>query len=660
MKKDEKAPCYSIHAGRPGPLGATICQKGIQFATIAEPGEVCSLLLYKKGCSEPEVTIQFPEEGKYGDIRSLYIEGIDGKKYEYNYQIGNRIVHDSYGTLFTGREKWGTAGLEEPHNMRARMDKKEFLWEGDAPLQLPLEEIVSYKLHVRGFTRHTSSKVKSKGTFHGIIEKIPYLKELGVNQVELMPVYEFSEAVKKETVRQQNGSLQMQPATGGERMGDPFQNAEETEQRINYWGYENAWYFAPKSSYSAGRDASFEFKTLVKALHKNGIEVILEFFFPREITPIYMLDCIRYWVEEYHIDGIHINQSAAVWSVLGRDPMLSQLKIYSEGFQVDEIYQDDYRSQELPRKRLAEYNDGFQITLRKFLKGDEGMLAQVAEYLKQYAPKVGYINYLANHNGFSMMDLVSYEKKHNELNGERNQDGSDYNYSWNCGVEGPSRKKKVSELRYKQLKNAWLMLVLAQGTPLIYHGDEMGKTKKGNNNTYCQDNELSWVNWNDIEKNRKIFDFVKKSIEFRRIHGVFHQKQIRLMDYKSLGWPDVSYHGEKAWYPQFEYYSRNIGIMYCGAYAEDQSFYVAYNMHWEPRQFALPCPEKGERWQVVIDSSKETSFLEGEEGYLEEQKMYLCEGRTIAVLMAVEDKKEKIKAVPGRKTRRKGEQNGTV
>ena len=319
---------------------------------------------------------------------------------------------------------------------------------------------------------------------------------------------------------------------------------------------------------------------------------------------------------------------------LAQDPLLSHTKIFSEGFALDEIYEE----KAVPAFRnLAEYNDGFMLDARRFLKGDEGQLTAITSRARRNPKRNGVINYMANHNGFTLTDLVTYDEKHNEANGEANRDGTDVNYSWNCGEEGPSRKKRLLKLRSRQLRNAFVILLLSQGTPLIYAGDERGNSQSGNNNAWCQDNELSWIPWKTGKTETALLEFVKGLIAFRKAHPVFHQdRELQMTDYLSCGYPDVSYHGRQAWFGDFENYSRSVGILYAGDYVEDDFFYVAYNMHWMPHEFALPGLPADRKWRIALDTGLEGTegiFQEGEEEILEEQRKVTVPERTILVLV---------------------------
>ncbi len=622
MKKWDKNIQHDIKEGILQGQGVRKLGEDTCFTAAVPDKKACSLLLYRKGRKEPEAVIPMEGSGQYGDLRSLLVKGLPADRYEYNYEIDGQVVTDPYACRIAGRESFGKPVKEE---LKGRICSGTFEWEGDRPLRLPYEEVVAYAAHVRGFTKHSTSRVKAKGTFAGIKEKIPYLKELGINQLELMPVYEFSELSSMDDPKLKKYA----PMDGG-------------EPRINYWGYSpKAFYFAPKASYAASDNPVQELKELIRELHRSGIEIVLEFYFPKGTKASLVLSCIRYWVVEYHIDGVHINRDGAPVEALAQDPLLSHTKIFSESFALDEIYEE----KTVPAFRnLAEYNDGFMLDARRFLKGDEGQLTSFTWRARRSPARHGVINYMANHNGFTLTDLVSYDEKHNEANGEANRDGSDVNYSWNCGEEGPSRKKRLLKLRGRQLRNAFAILLLSQGTPLIYAGDERGNSQSGNNNAWCQDNEISWIPWKTGKAETSLFKYVKGLIAFRKAHPVFRQsRELQMTDYLSCGYPDVSYHGKQAWFGDFENYSRSVGILYAGDYvgaeAEDEKddfFYVAYNMHWMPHEFALPALQGDRRWRIALDTGREGAegiFPEGQEEILEEQRQVTVPERTILVLI---------------------------
>lgn len=597
------------------PMGITKIEGGIHICVEAR-GKECRLFLYQRGKEQPCSIIPFPEDGRLGNVWSMTLYGNDFTGLEYCFEIDGIKEPDPYGRLFTGRDEWGK--LEQADQlMRSPVLIDDFDWEGDKPLQIPFRDSIIYRIHTRGFTKHPSSGVRDKGTFKAVREKIPYFQELGINAVELLPITEFQEIIMPGGVD-----------------GNPY-GLEKPTGKLNYWGYGPGYYFAPKASYSAGKvkNPIAELKLLVKELHKAGIEVIAEMYFSGQENASFVLDAVRYWVMEYHLDGIHLVGSLPA-GLVGDDPYLAETKLFATSWE-GSFHQGN--------RHLAEYNDGFMVDMRRVLKGDEDQMNNLIFRSRRNPRGCAVINYMANTNGFTMMDMVSYDIKHNEANGEGNQDGNAYNYSWNCGVEGITKKKKILEIRSRQIRNAVLLLFLSQGTPLLLSGDEFGNSKGGNNNSYCQDNEVSWLNWNQLKSRNDIFEFVKHVIAFRRTHPVFHMEyEPRIMDYLACGHPDISYHGVKAWCPEFENYRRQMGIMYCGEYGlrpdglPDDYFFVAYNMHWEPHEFALPNLPKKMTWRVAMNTdAKEVNgfYEEGQEPVTENQKQFIVPPRTVVVFI---------------------------
>lgn len=590
-------------------LGVTRKQKGYQFAFASSTGESCELLLYKKGEKVPEREI--PMVRAMGDIYAADVDKISAKNYEYAYRVGENIVLDPYATGISGKGKFGEP--VESANLRCTFGTAEYNWEDDKHPEIPFSESIIYCTHLRGYTMDKSSGVRAKGTFKGMMEKIPYLVSLGITQLELMPIYEF-----EEFPRPKKKASKYEP------------EAAKEDLKLNYWGYSSGFYFAPKASYAASKDPVRELKDLVKALHKAGIELILEFYFEESSEPHLVVDCLKYWVEEYHIDGIHINRSAVPMKNLVMDPALKTTKIFTEYFETSELLEEPKRPE---KKHLAEYRDGFLVDARRLLKGDEDALRSFAEKTRRNPDSIGVVNYMANHNGFTMMDMVSYDEKHNEANGENNRDGSNYNYSWNCGVEGPSKKKVITQLRNRQLRNAFAMLMFAQGIPLIYGGDEFCNSQQGNNNVYGQDNELSWVQWNRFSAASQLLEYVKKLIAFRKEHGAFHRiKEASMTDYKSTGVPDLSYHGENAWYGGFEAYRRHLGMMYGAGYGEKDTIYVAYNLHQSEHEFGLPILPKGKSWKMIFHTLDDREQFTPKGTKIPEKRTLKLGGRTICVL----------------------------
>lgn len=606
-------------------MGVTAVTGGVHFS-FPSRGDACAVVLYKKGARAPMDRISFPVNSRTGDVWNMTVLG-DFTGLEYMYEVDGHEVPDSYGRRFTGLERWGDLNhLDQQVRTPAGAEGDTYDWEEDALLQIPYEQCVIYHIHPRGFTKHASSGVAqaSRGTFKGVMDKIPYLKELGITTLEMMPPVEFRELIVPDRAD-----------------GSPFQ-AEKPDGRLNYWGYTGGFYFSPKCAYASGpvREPVKEFKDMVKALHKAGLELVIELYFDGKEAPAYVLDVVRFWAQEYHVDGVRLVGYAPL-KLLGEDPYLSRLKLFAPGW--DGVAPGEHR-------HLAEYNEGFMLDMRSLLKGDEDQLNRLAYNSRRSPEKTGVVNYMANTNGFTLMDMVSYDVKHNEANGEGGRDGTDFNQSWNCGVEGPSRKKRIQQMRRKQIRNALLLLFLSQGTPLLMMGDEFGRTKKGNNNSYCQDNDISWVNWGLLKTNGSIHEFVKYAIRFRQEHSVFHMdREPALMDYRSVGMPDVSYHGLKTWCPMFDRFCRQLGILYCGKYgqkpdgSQDDYFYVAYNMHWEPHEFALPNIPKDLKWHVAFNTDEDDVngiYPPGSEPLLENQKSMMVMARSIVVFIGKAGPKE--------------------
>lgn len=640
--------------------GTVIEKDGVRFGCYAEGNELPALLLYKKGTEEIAARLPFPKSDAAGGLYTMKVQ-LRPEDYEYNIEDGGEIRTDPWARLVVGREEFGRQPDDSPHSMRGAFSVKKYDWGGDRLPQIPYDEAVMYLLHVRGFTKQRNSGTRKKGTFAGLKDKIPYLKQLGVNQVRLMPVYEFAEMVprfpKEKPAGAASGRGDSGNASGPDRQADqksgtkivsgadPHAAADSMaknaavsgsgtqmgsleQYRMNYWGYgEDAFYFAPKAAYAAAKDPDVEFKDMVKAFHAEGMEVILEFSFPDEVDFSRIAQCLSYWAAEYHVDGFAVMARDTAVAELARLPLFRSRKLICSWYP-DALKQDK-------RRLLAEANDGFMNDCRRLLKGDEQFLRAFSYQLRCNPAGCGRVNYITNHDGFTLTDLVSYDRKYNMDNGEYNRDGSDFNYSWNCGEEGPSRRKEIRTLRMRQRKNAFAMLLFSQGTPMLLAGDEFGNSQNGNNNPYCHDSELSWTDWSAARSNKELSVFVQEAIAYRKAHKALHQEnEPQCMDYRSLGYPDLSFHGERAWYGDFEQMGRGLGCLYCGEYAgEDDFLYIAYNFNWIPQEFALPILPKGMSWRVAMDTSRKVSFVPAEEQEaLEDAKEFQVPARTVVVL----------------------------
>ena len=592
----------------------------------------------------------------------------------------SKILLDPYAKSIRGREIWGQAPNWEdifPH--RGRLVYEDFDWEDDRPLELPMEELVLYELHIRSFTAHPSAGVKHPGTFAGLVEKIPYLKELGINGVELMPIFEFDEFENS----------RKSPITG--------------EILYNYWGYSTVGFFAPKAGYAAtgkwGMQVD-EFKNLVKEFHKNGIEVILDVVFNHTaegnekgpsisfrgldnrtyyiLTPegyyynfsgcgntlncnhpivrAMVLDCLRYWAAEYHLDGFRFDLAA----ILGRDPsgaplpnpplleslafdpVLAKCKLIAEAWDAGGLYQVG----SFPAYgRWAEWNGKFRDDARRFIKGDSGLTGALAARWQGSPDIYGWngrgptasINFITCHDGFTLSDLFSYNDKHNEKNGEENRDGAHDNHSWNCGWEGETKEPEILGLRRQLIKTALLLLLTSRGVPMLWMGDELGRTQGGNNNAYCLDNPSNWLDWELQTRNADLVRFVKLLIRQRRSHPLLRGKRHPASQGDNgRGYPEISWHGQSPWQPDWSGESRRLACLWSGldGAGRMEFLYVAINAHWESASFVLP-PISG-RWHVAVNTGMvgpEDIFEPGEEPPLTNQNAALIGARSAMLLI---------------------------
>jgi len=606
---------FEMIKGRPYPMGASLIDKGVNLAVAVKPGRALTLCLYSIEDGHRTKRVDIPEEFRIGDVYAFVIRGLDLKKYTYSFHDGGKMFCDPYSVGLYGCEKWG---VRREKSMFPESD--DFDWEKDRFPHLPLEDTIMYTLHVRGFTRHSSSGVKNRGYFEGIIEKIPYIKELGVNQIELMPAYDFNEIISVPDIYVRSEHIPAE-SVEAKALQETLRREKRAQKKnsINYWGYsDDAYYFAPKAAYSATGVPMRSMKELVKALHREGIELIMQFYFPEGTLPQLIVNCVRFWVMEYHIDGACLMGPKIPAQSILSDPVLADTKLYMRDLSA--LGKDR-------RRNTALVQDGFMYDMRRYLKSDEDMLRSFVSHQLDNPVSHGVVNFITNYYGFTLMDLVSYDRKHNEENGEDNRDGTDYNFSWNCGVEGRSRRKYTRLLRRRQIYNALSFLFLSAGIPKLMAGDEFGNSQNGNNNAYNQDNATTWLDWKDAQRNEDILAFVKQMILMRKKSPLLRQAHPKsLSDRNAVGYPEVSYHGEQAWYPHYENYSRCIGCMYTG---RDEFMFTAYNMYWIEENFALPKLPKDKKWYVVMKSSEGFVY---ETEPLEDQEKILVPGRTVVIL----------------------------
>ncbi len=659
--------------------GATAIPGGVNFTIHSHGATSCELLLFRREIDEPFAILPFPEHYKVGNVYSMIVFKLHIEDFEYAYRLDGpynpkkglifdktKYLLDPYAKAVTGQSQWGVSHSRGQH-YKARVVKDDFDWGKCKQPLIAMDELIIYEMHVRGFTIHPSSGVKFPGTFDGLLEKLPYLKELGVNVVELMPIFEFDETME---AREYNG-----------------------KNLYNYWGYNTVSFFSPNTSYTASTEYNREgneLKKLIKTFNENGIEVFLDVVFNHtaegnEKGPFFsfkgvdnniyylltpegfyynfsgcgntlncnhpivqqmILECMRYWVITYHIDGFRFDLA----SILGRnedgspmkqppllqslafDPILGNVKLIAEAWDAGGLYQvGSFPSW----NRWAEWNGKYRDDIRRFLKGDDGLATAAAHRISGspdlYDPNIrganASVNFITCHDGFTLYDLYSYNEKHNEANGWENTDGTSDNYSWNCGVEGDTDNIEIIHLRKRMIKNACVTLLCSRGTPMFLAGDEFCNTQFGNNNPYCQDNEISWLDWSLLEKNREIFEFFKYMIQLRKSHEIIRHKCASC----SIGFPDISYHGVTPWIEEFSYIDKYIGIMFAGKridQPEDDIIYLAINAYWEGLEITLPELPMGMSWYIVCNT------------YLEEQKKVrvgktiLAGERSVLVLIA--------------------------
>ncbi len=649
---------YGVRPGRPLPFGATAVSGGANFSVFTGRGEAVTLVLYRRGAREPLAELPFPEEFRIGGVWAMTVFDLDYDDIEYGFRVagpqpaaaGDRfdesvVIADPYAKAMSGREVWGVdPDWDRPYQYRSRLVYDDFDWEGDQPLRLPSEDLVIYEAHVRGFTADPSSGVTHPGTYAGLLEKIPYLRELGVNAIELMPVFEF----------------------------DEFENHrinEDGEPLYNYWGYSTVGFFAPKAGFAATGRLGLqcdEFRNLVKQMHRAGIEVILDVVFNHtaegnergptisfrglDNSTFYMLtpegyyynfsgtgntlncnnpvvremvlDCLRYWAAEYHIDGFRFDLAA----VLGRgpdgapmanpplleglahDPLLRDCLLVAEAWDAGGLYQVG----SFPHYfRWSEWNGRYRDTVRGFLKGDPGTVGDLATRLMGspdlYSARGAHssINFISCHDGFTLADLFAYNDKHNQANGEQNRDGGNDNQSWNSGVEGGTSDPAIIGLRGRQARNALTVLMLSQGIPMLLAGDEFGRSQRGNNNGYCHDSPLTWVDWSLREENADLVRFTSQLIAFRAAHPLLRSPRHPVGTVGApAGVPTVSWHGTQVGQPDFGPGSR---VLACSRALTDENgetdvVYLAANAHWDPHELALPPLPDAYRWHRFVDT----------------------------------------------------------
>ena len=655
---------FKIRPGFFRMYGACVASNGVSFTINSHGATRCTLLLFKPQASKPYARIPFPDSYRIGDTYSMLVFDIKPDEFEYAFSFdgpyepakgllfnGENVLLDPYSRAVTGQRKWG----EKPEGgkdfeYRARVVKSSFDWGNIKQLEQPFEDLVIYETHVRGYTKDKSSGVSAPGTFAGLKDKIPYLKDLGINAVELMPIFEFDEM---ESARVVDGV-----------------------QLYNYWGYNTVSFFAPNTSYAFNEEHNHEgdeLKSLIKALKENGIEVILDVVFNHTaegnemgpcfsfkgidnnvyymLTPdahyynfsgcgnvmncnhpvvrSFIINCLRHWAIEYRVDGFRFDLA----SILGRDqngapmanppileslafdPVLGKMKLIAEAWDAGGLYQvGSFPSW----NRWAEWNGRYRDDMRSFLKGDDGMagnaITRITGSRDLYSPESrghkASVNFLTCHDGFTLYDLYSYNVKHNEKNGWNNTDGDNNGHSWNCGAEGETDDPNVNGLRRRLIKDAFAALLCSRGPAMFFAGDEFCNTQFGNNNAYCQDNIISWLDWSRLEEFKEIHDFVRHMIQFRKEHPILR----KMTKPSSCQFPEISVHNGTPFNASTDYKTKLIGIMYAGRNEEDKEDDIVFycmNAYWEPLVMQLPVLPNGKHWHV--DTNTNAEYFDGED-----------------------------------------------
>lgn len=655
---------FKIRPGFFRMYGACVASNGVSFTINSHGATRCTLLLFKPQAPKPYARIPFPDSYRIGDTYSMLVFDIKPDEFEYAFSFDGpyepakgllfneeNVLLDPYSRAVTGQRKWG----EKPEGgkdfeYRARVVKSSFDWGNIKQLEQPFEDLVIYETHVRGYTKDKSSGVSAPGTFAGLKDKIPYLKDLGINAVELMPIFEFDEM---ESARVIDGV-----------------------QLYNYWGYNTVSFFAPNTSYAFNEEHNHEgdeLKSLIKALKENGIEVILDVVFNHTaegnemgpcfsfkgidnnvyymLTPdahyynfsgcgnvmncnhpvvrSFIIDCLRHWAIEYRVDGFRFDLA----SILGRDqngapmanppileslafdPVLGKMKLIAEAWDAGGLYQvGSFPSW----NRWAEWNGRYRDDMRSFLKGDDGMagnaITRITGSRDLYSPESrghkASVNFMTCHDGFTLYDLYSYNEKHNEKNGWNNTDGYNNGHSWNCGAEGETDDPNVNGLRRRLIKNAFAALLCSRGPAMFFAGDEFCNTQFGNNNAYCQDNIISWLDWSRLEKFKEIHDFVRHMIQFRKEHPILR----KMTKPSSCQFPEISVHNGTPFNASTDYKTKLIGIMYAGRNEEDTEDDIVFycmNAYWEPLVMQLPVLPNGKHWHV--DTNTNAEYFDGED-----------------------------------------------
>jgi len=602
--------------------GPRISKNGIIFTlSIKATTENAAIIIFDKKTKKQLFEVALRSEYAIGLVYSVEITEIDADKICYLIKEDDNCYVDPYATAIVGRDKWADTKLreEKQFNVYSGISHIEEDWE-DSPVNIQPMDMVFYKIHMRGFTAGMGLS-DSKVNYKGILSKIPYIKDLGITSLEIMPVYDFEELFlnKKINISPKGKITEVTEYTG----------------KNNYWGFGIANYFAPKASYFGGEDMACQgMRDMVSTLHKNGIEVVMEMSFAAETKADTILECLKYYVRYFHIDGFHIVGCGAPIERIAAEPYLATTKIFYE------YIPQEILEKEKGRKHLFIYNDSFMNVTRQIENHMNGSMVQFANHMRRQNQAYGFVNYMANVNGFSLWDSYSYGEKHNADNGEDNRDGTNNNYSFNYGIEGKTTNKTINNNRYREMRNAFTALLLSQSVPLFVAADEAAATHLGNNNPYCQDNKVGYTVFSKTKSKDNLTKFVKNLVKFRSEHKCLRVESPFLMnDYKHLGLPDMSFHGSEPWVMTIGEEQKAIGVLYNGAYVdEDQEVFVCYNFHYDDVNLALPLLAPGKRWRLCFNT---TEFIDDDFAPkpIHDQQSIKVPGNSISVLVGLRLKK---------------------
>ncbi len=597
--------------------GAIIKGKDVTFTFATDKLKDASVLLFDLNTKKLAHEIKLSKEFSVGKVYSVCVSGLKWQSLCYLLKSDKKIYLDPYAKVIIGREVWmDEKRFESEYKVYGGFVEESYNWKAQKPL-ISSDKMILYKLHMRGFTMDHHLPKTEKGNYKGIISLLPQLKDLGVSSLEFLPFYEFEEMRFKSETK-----------LSSKKAKEVFYPAYGT----NYWGYGEGNYFAPKASYFGGNDVVIHAKEMIDAIHGASMEAIMEISFSNEHGAEFINSVLEYWVREYHVDGFHLLGAALPVERVAQNPYLADTKLFYDNFSYDVLSAED------DKKHLFVYNDDFTYPLRRLQHHMDGNISDFADQMRRQGEHFGFVNYAASNSGFCLWDVYSYGEKHNQDNGEDNTDGSNYNCSHNHGFEGPTKKSSINKIRLMNARCAITSALLSQAVPLILSGDEINNSQSGNNNPYCQDNEIGWVNFSNKVSAKKFRDYVKAVIRFRKEHDILTKDTpMALNDYKHVGIPDLSYHGREPWIMGIGAEKKAIGIYYSGQYSKSKNkedVMLLYNFYYDIEEFAAPKLPGKKKWYFVTNTADDV-FAPAKEPLVDQTKV-LVPGGTVTILVGKE------------------------